>query len=175
MTDILLRGILFHNIYRRAFNDIQKADLISFPVCSDWIIQGDFTGAFFFWNGASSEAHYQCSRAAIGGKARGFFRIKGADRFDQTDSSDGDQVFRIFTGTLIFFYYVGDQAEVMLNQDIFAAKSPSGNAEDIIFPRLMSKVLKKSSSLHLKGDLLTAYARDRLSVLFQQKETGDKT
>jgi len=39
----------------------------------------------------------------------------------------------------------------------------------------MSKVLKKSSSLHLKGDLLTAYARDRLSVLFQQKETGDKT
>ena len=99
MTDILLRGILLHNIYRRAFNDIQKADLISFPVCSDWIIQGDFTGAFF----SGTEHHQKLiinAARRIGGKARGFFRIKGADRFDQTDSSDGDQVFRIFTGTL---------------------------------------------------------------------------
>ena len=38
----------------------------------------------------------------------------------------------------------------------------------------MSKVLKKSSSLHLKGDLLTAYARDRLSVLSNKKKQGIK-
>lgn len=99
--------------------------LISFPSLSVPIgSYRETSRERFFWNGASSEAHYQCS-APHRWKGAWIFRIKGADRFDQTDSSDGDQVFRIFTGTLIFFYYVGDQAEVMLNQDIFAAKSPS--------------------------------------------------
>ena len=90
--------------------------LISFPSLSVPIGSYRETSRERFFSGTEHHQKFIINAARrIGGKARGFFRIKGIDRFDQTDSSDGDQVFRIFTGTLIFFYYVGDQAEVMLD------------------------------------------------------------
>lgn len=36
-----------HNINRLAFDHVQKIDLISFPVGSDWFIKRDFSGALF--------------------------------------------------------------------------------------------------------------------------------
>lgn len=99
--------------------------LISFLPCLFRLDHtGRLHGSVFFWNGASSEAHYQCS-APHRWKGAWIFRIKGIDRFDQTDSSDGDQVFRIFTGTLIFFTMWATRRRLCSIRIFFAAKSPS--------------------------------------------------
>ena len=47
-ADVFPHRILFHDIYRRTFNNIQKADLVSFFVRSDWFVQGNLPGIFLF-------------------------------------------------------------------------------------------------------------------------------
>ena len=47
MGNIVPFKTVFHNIYRRTFNHIQKTDLVAFPVSADRVVKRDFPGAFF--------------------------------------------------------------------------------------------------------------------------------
>ncbi len=48
-----------------------------------------------------------------------FVRIKGRDRFYETNCADRDEILGFFFQILIFFDDMGDQAEIALNEDVF--------------------------------------------------------
>lgn len=122
-ADVFLHGILFHDIYRRTFDNIQKADLVTFFVRSDWLIQGNLPGIFLF----CPEHHQKFvvdTACSIGRKPCTACVVKGVDGFDKTDSPDGDQILQIFPGILIFLCNMGDQAEVSFDQNTFCFRIP---------------------------------------------------
>lgn len=59
-ADVFPYRILFHDIYRRTFDNIQKADLVTFFVRSDWFIQGNLLNISFL-PGTSSEVRCRYS------------------------------------------------------------------------------------------------------------------
>ena len=68
MGNTVFLETVFHNIYGWTFNDIKKADLIAFPVCSDRLIKGNFPGSFFA--GAEHHEKFVVNAACrIGGQA----------------------------------------------------------------------------------------------------------
>lgn len=122
-ADVFPHRILFHDIYRRTFDNIQKADLVSFFVRSDWFVQGNLPGIFLF----CSEHHQKFvvdTACSIGRKPCAACAVKGVDGFDKTDGPDGDQILQIFPGILIFLCNMGDQAEVSFDQNTFCFRIP---------------------------------------------------
>ena len=122
-TDVFPHRILFYDIYRRTFNNIQKADLVSFFVRSDWFVQGNLPGIFLF----CPEHHQKFvvdTACSIGRKPCAACVVKGVDGFDKTDSPDGDQILQIFPGILVFLCNMGDQAEVSFDQNTFCFRIP---------------------------------------------------
>ena len=108
---------VFCYIYRWTFQDIQQADLVALFICSDGFIEGDFPSLFLF----GTQQHQQFiidASCGIGGQPCGFCQIIGGNGFDQTDRTNGDQISLIFIGVLIFFYHMGDEAKVSLDQDM---------------------------------------------------------
>ena len=94
-ADVFPHRILFHDIYRRTFDNIQKADLVSFFVRSDWFVQGNFPGIFLFL----PEHHQKFvvdTACSIGRKPCTACVVKGVDGFDKADGPDGDQILQIF-------------------------------------------------------------------------------
>lgn len=122
-ADVFPHRILFHDIYRRTFDNIQKADLVTFFVRSDWFIQGNLPGIFLF----CPEHHQKFvvdTACSVGRKPCTACVVKGVDGFDKTDSPDGDQILQIFPGILIFLRNMGDQAEVSFDQNSFYFRIP---------------------------------------------------
>ena len=122
-ADVFPHRILFHDIYRRTFDNIQKADLVTFFVRSDWFIQGNLPGIFLF----CPEHHQKFvvdTACSVGRKPCTACVVKGVDGFDKTDSPDGDQILQIFPGILIFLRNMGDQAEVSFDQNTFCFRIP---------------------------------------------------
>lgn len=122
-ADVFPYRILFHDIYRRTFDNIQKADLVTFFVRSDWFIQGNLPGIFLF----CPEHHQKFvvdTACSVGRKPCTACVVKGVDGFDKTDSPDGDQILQIFPGILIFLRNMGDQAEVSFDQNSFCFRIP---------------------------------------------------
>lgn len=122
-ADVFPYRILFHDIYRRTFDNIQKADLVTFFVRSDWLIQGNLPGIFLF----CPEHHQKFvvdTACGVGRKPCTACVVKGVDGFDKTDSPDGDQILQIFPGILIFLRNMGDQAEVSFDQNSFCFRIP---------------------------------------------------
>lgn len=122
-ADVFPHRILFHDIYRRTFDNIQKADLVTFFVRSDWFIQGNLPGIFLF----CPEHHQKFvvdTACSVGRKPCTACVVKGVDGFDKTDSPDGDQILQIFPGILIFLRNMGDQAEVSFDQNSFCFRIP---------------------------------------------------
>lgn len=122
-ADVFPYRILFHDIYRRTFDNIQKADLVTFFVRSDWFIQGNLPGIFLF----CPEHHQKFvvdTACSVGRKPCTACVVKGVDGFDKTDSSNGDQILQIFPGILIFLRNMGDQAEVSFDQNSFCFRIP---------------------------------------------------
>lgn len=54
----------------------------------------------------------------IGSKPVSFFRIKGNDRFDESDRTDGDQIFHFFTKILVFSYDMCYKPQITLNENV---------------------------------------------------------
>ena len=109
MGDIIPFKTVIYNIYGRAFDHIQKADLVALPVCADGIVKRNLPGMLF----AGTQHHEKLVINAAGGicgKLGGTAGIKGGDRFDKTYGADGDQIIRIFITALIFFCNVCHQA-----------------------------------------------------------------
>ena len=78
----LLKTII-HNINGWTFNDIEKADLVAFPVCADGFIERNFSGTFF----AGAEHHEKFivnTACSVSGKLGGPAGIKGGNGLDQT-------------------------------------------------------------------------------------------
>lgn len=122
-TDVFPHRILFYDIYRRTFNNIQKADLVTFFVRSDWFIQGNLPGIFLF----CPEHHQKFvvdTACSVGRKPCAACVVKGVDGFDKADGPDGDQILQIFPGILIFLCNMGDQAEVSFDQNTFCFRIP---------------------------------------------------
>ena len=122
-ADVFPHRILFHDIYRRTFDNIQKADLVTFFVRSDWFVQGNLPGIFLF----CPEHHQKFvvdTACSVGRKPCTACVVKGVDGFDKTDSPDGDQILQIFPGILIFLRNMGDQAEVSFDQNTFCFRIP---------------------------------------------------
>ena len=122
-TDVFPHRILFYDIYRRTFNNIQKADLVTFFVRSDWFVQGNLPGIFLF----CPEHHQKFvvdTACSVGRKPCTACVVKGVDGFDKADGPDGDQILQIFPGILIFFCNMGDQAEVSFDQNTFCFRIP---------------------------------------------------
>ena len=122
-TDVFPHRILFYDIYRRTFNNIQKADLVTFFVRSDWFVQGNLPGIFLF----CPEHHQKFvvdTACSVGGKPCAACVVKGVDGFDKADGPDGDQILQIFPGILVFFCNMGDQAEVSFDQNTFCFRIP---------------------------------------------------
>ena len=122
-ADVFPHRILFHDIYRRTFDNIQKADLVSFFVRSDWFVQGNLPGIFLF----CPEHHQKFvvdTACSIGRKPCTACVVKGVDGFDKTDSPDGDQILQIFSGILVFLCNMGDQAEVSFDQNTLCFRIP---------------------------------------------------
>ena len=122
-TDVFPHRILFYDIYRRTFNNIQKADLVTFFVRSDWFVQGNLPGIFLF----CPEHHQKFvvdTACSIGRKPCAACVVKGVDGFDKADGPDGDQILQIFPGILVFFCNMGDQAEVSFDQNTFCFRIP---------------------------------------------------
>ncbi len=93
MGNAVFLETVFHNINGWTFNDIEKADLIAFPVCADGFIERNFSGTF----PAGAEHHEKFivnAACSIGGKLGSTAGIKGGNCFDQTDGADGDQIIR---------------------------------------------------------------------------------
>ena len=122
-TDVFPHRILFYDIYRRTFNNIQKADLVTFFVRSDWFIQGNLPGIFLF----CPEHHQKFvvdTACCVGRKPCAACVVKGVDGFDKADGPDGDQILQIFPGILVFLCNMGDQAEVSFDQNTFCFRIP---------------------------------------------------
>lgn len=122
-TDVFPHRILFYDIYRRTFNNIQKADLVTFFVRSDWFVQGNLPGIFLF----CPEHHQKFvvdTACSVGRKPCTACVVKGADGFDKADGPDGDQILQIFPGILVFLCNMGDQAEVSFDQNTFCFRIP---------------------------------------------------
>ena len=122
-TDVFPHRILFYDIYRRTFNNIQKADLVTFFVRSDWFVQGNLPGIFLF----CPEHHQKFvvdTACSVGGKPCAACVVKGVDGFDKADGPDGDQILQIFPGILVFLCNMGDQAEVSFDQNTFCFRIP---------------------------------------------------
>ena len=122
-ADVFPHRILFHDIYRRTFDNIQKADLVTFFVRSDWFVQGNLPGIFLF----CPEHHQKFvvdTACSVGGKPCAACVVKGVDGFDKADGPDGDQILQIFPGILVFFCNMGDQAEVSFDQNTFCFRIP---------------------------------------------------
>ena len=122
-TDVFPHRILFYDIYRRTFNNIQKADLVTFFVRSDWFIQGNLPGIFLF----CPEHHQKFvvdTACSVGRKPCTACVVKGVDGFDKADGPDGDQILQIFPGILVFLCNMGDQAEVSFDQNTFCFRIP---------------------------------------------------
>ena len=122
-ADVFPHRILFHDIYRRTFDNIQKADLVSFFVRSDWFVQGNLPGIFLF----CPEHHQKFvvdTACSVGRKPCTACVVKGVDGFDKADGPDGDQILQIFPRILIFFCNMGDQAEVSFDQNTFCFRIP---------------------------------------------------
>ena len=122
-TDVFPHRILFYDIYRRTFNNIQKADLVTFFVRSDWFVQGNLPGIFLF----CPEHHQKFvvdTACSVGRKPCTACVVKGVDGFDKADGPDGDQILQIFPGILVFLCNMGDQAEVSFDQNTFCFRIP---------------------------------------------------
>lgn len=122
-ADVFPHRILFHDIYRRTFDNIQKADLVTFFVRSDWFVQGNLPGIFLF----CPEHHQKFvidTACSIGRKPCAACVVKGVDGFDKADGPDGDQILQIFPGILIFLCNMGDQAEVSFDQNTLCFRIP---------------------------------------------------
>lgn len=122
-ADVFPYRILFHDIYRRTFDNIQKADLVTFFVRSDWFVQGNLPGIFLF----CPEHHQKFvvdTACSISRKPCAACVVKGVDGFDKADGPDGDQILQIFPGILVFLCDMGDQAEVSFDQNTFCFRIP---------------------------------------------------
>ena len=130
MGEIVVLKTIFHNVYRRAFNHIQKADLVAFPVSADRVIERNFSGAFF----AGTQHHKKFIVNAAGsvcGKLGSTAQIKSGNGFDKADGTNGDQVIRVFIATLIFFCNMGYQAQIVFDQNVFCFRIAPLEAEQI--------------------------------------------
>ena len=70
-ADIFPCRIFCHNIHRRAFDNIKKTDLVSLFICSDRLVERNFSGMFFL----GAEHHQKLvvdTSGCVGGKPRGF-------------------------------------------------------------------------------------------------------
>ena len=159
---------IIHNINGWTFNDIEKADLIAFPVCADGFIERNFSGTF----PAGTKHHEKLivdAPCSISGKFGSPAGIKGGNGFDQTYGAYGDQIILILVTSLIFFCNMCYEAEIVFDKDILLPDRPFGAAEDRTALPQKKAVSERFSRVHLKGDFLIAYEPDVLFVLFQQK------
>jgi hypothetical protein len=109
---------IIHNINGWTFNDIEKADLVAFPVCADGFIERNFSGTF----PAGTEHHEKLivnAPCSISGKLGSPAGIKGGNGFDQTYGAYGDQIILILVTSLIFFCNMCYEAEIVFDKDIF--------------------------------------------------------
>ena len=121
MGNTVFLETVFHNIYGWTFNDIKKADLITFPVCSDRLIKGNFPGSFF--SGAEHHEKFVVNAACrIGGQLGSTAGIKSRDCFDQADGADGYQIIGIFVATLVFFCDMGHKTEITFDENVFCLR-----------------------------------------------------
>ena len=84
--------------------------------------------------------------------------VKSRDRFDKSDRSYRDQIFEIFSGVLIFFCNVGDQAEISFDKNVFCIQIPLLTAVKIYFFLSGSQRFRKSLQISTsKGVFLIVY------------------
>ena len=114
LLNIVLQMNPLGNICFCRFDDIVEVDFISFPICANRFIKRDFMAAFFSRRADTSGLHFLHS-----GRHRqptiSLFRIERNYSFDQANRADGNQIFRIFTGILVFPYNMGNETEIAFN------------------------------------------------------------
>lgn len=114
LLNIVLQMNPLWNICFCRFDDIVEVDFISFPICADRFIKRDFMAAFF--SGAQIHQDFIFYTAGgIGSQTISLFRIERNYSFDQANRADGNQIFRIFTGILVFPYNMGNETEIAFN------------------------------------------------------------
>ena len=96
-------------------------NLIALFVRSDRFIQRDLSGRLLFGTEMHQQFIVNASRRVSCQAASVIFFIS-RDCLDQTDGSDGDEIFHIFIGILIFFRHVRYQAHIPKRQFFFCLK-----------------------------------------------------
>lgn len=105
----------------------------------------------------------------IGGQTYRFLCVKGGDRFDQPDGSDGDQIVHIFVQALVFFYHMSYETEISFDQDIFCFRiALLVTLKIMLFLGRCQRFLEGFQIFTSKRDFFIVYVRDGLFVLFQQ-------
>ena len=117
LPDILLQLDVFCDIYTLALYNVKEADLISLLVGSNRLVEGTFSGTFAFLSKHHQKLVFDTA-GSICDQPVSFFDIIGIDRFDQADGADGDQIVGVPFKIIIFFYNMGNQSQIILNQYI---------------------------------------------------------
>ena len=105
---------MIDHVFVRA-QDIRQQQLISIPVHIQRFIDGNLHLCLI----VSAQVHQNFifnAPGSIGGKFDLLLRIKGIDRLDQSDSSDGDQILHTNARIVKFLGNIDNETQIMFDQ-----------------------------------------------------------